>query len=51
MLKALGYATQSATTPLAPYNFERRDPGPPDVQIDILFCGISHSDMHQARKE
>ena len=41
-----GYAAGSATTPLAPFTFERRDPGPRDVQIDILFCGVCHSDLH-----
>ena len=45
------YAVQSATTPLAPFNFERRDVGPTDVQIDILYCGVCHSDIHQVRNE
>jgi uncharacterized zinc-type alcohol dehydrogenase-like protein len=51
MLKAKGYAAQSATTPLAMFDFERRDPGPNDVQIDILYCGVCHSDLHQTRNE
>lgn len=51
MLKALGYAAKSATSPLEPFNLERRDPGPKDVQIEILFCGICHSDLHTARNE
>lgn len=51
MTKTLGYAAQSATTPLSPFSFERRDPGPTDVQIDILFCGVCHSDLHTARNE
>jgi uncharacterized zinc-type alcohol dehydrogenase-like protein len=46
-----GYAAQSATSPLAPFSFERRDPGPTDVQIDILFCGVCHSDLHTVRGE
>lgn len=46
-----GYAAQSATSPLAPYQFERRAPGRRDVQIDIEFCGICHSDIHTARNE
>ena len=46
-----GYAAHSATTPLAPFSFERREPGPPDVQIDILYCGVCHSDLHTARNE
>ncbi len=48
---ALGYAAQSATTPLAPFSFERREPGPQDVQIEILYCGVCHSDIHTARNE
>ncbi|MHB1272226.1 MAG: NAD(P)-dependent alcohol dehydrogenase [Rhodanobacter sp.] len=46
-----GYAAQSATTPLAPHRFERRDPRPDDVVIDILYCGVCHSDLHTARNE
>ena len=45
------YAAQSATTPLAPFNFERREPGAHDVQIEILYCGVCHSDIHQVRNE
>jgi len=51
MLKAYGYAAQSASTPLAPLEFERRDVGPHDVRIDILYCGVCHSDLHTARNE
>jgi uncharacterized zinc-type alcohol dehydrogenase-like protein len=51
VLPSKGYAAQSATTPLSPFSFERRDPGPADVQIDILFCGVCHSDLHTARSE
>ncbi|MBA3237408.1 MAG: NAD(P)-dependent alcohol dehydrogenase [Parachlamydiaceae bacterium] len=51
MSKVLGYAAQQASTPLAPYNFERREVQPEDVQIQILFCGICHSDLHTARNE
>jgi uncharacterized zinc-type alcohol dehydrogenase-like protein len=51
MISTKGYAAQSATSPLAPYSFERRDPGPKDVQIDILYCGICHSDIHMSRGE
>jgi uncharacterized zinc-type alcohol dehydrogenase-like protein len=51
MLKALGYAATSATSPLAPFEFQRRDPGPDDVQIDIMYCGICHSDLHTNRNE
>jgi uncharacterized zinc-type alcohol dehydrogenase-like protein len=45
------YAAQSAKSPLAPHSITRRDPKPADVQIDILFCGVCHSDLHQARDE
>ena len=48
-MKAHGYATHSATSPLIPFQFERRDPRPDDVTIEILFCGVCHSDLHQAR--
>jgi uncharacterized zinc-type alcohol dehydrogenase-like protein len=51
MSKARGYAAQSATTPLGPFSFERRDPTPTDVQIEILYCGVCHSDLHTARNE
>ncbi|QVL32398.1 NAD(P)-dependent alcohol dehydrogenase [Telmatocola sphagniphila] len=51
MIKTLGYAAPSATNPLAPFSFERRDPGPKDVQIEILYCGVCHSDIHTARNE
>lgn len=45
------YATQAATTPLAPFTIPRRDPLPKDVEIDILYCGVCHSDLHQVRNE
>jgi uncharacterized zinc-type alcohol dehydrogenase-like protein len=48
---ARAYAARSATTPLGPFEFQRRDPGPGDVQIDILYCGVCHSDLHQVRNE
>jgi uncharacterized zinc-type alcohol dehydrogenase-like protein len=51
MYSTKAYAAQSATSPLAPFSFERRDPQPADVQIDILFCGVCHSDLHTARGE
>jgi len=51
MIKTLGYAAQSATTPLDLFHFERREPGPRDVQIEILYCGVCHSDLHTARNE
>lgn len=51
MSKAIGYAAQSADTPLAPFGFERRDLRPDDVSIDILYCGVCHSDLHQVRND
>ncbi len=45
------YAAQSATTPLAPFTFERRTPTARDVAIDILYCGVCHSDLHTAKSE
>ncbi|MGO8740239.1 NAD(P)-dependent alcohol dehydrogenase [Rhodoblastus sp.] len=51
MFKVKAFAAHSATGPLTPFNFERRDPGPHDVQIDILYCGVCHSDLHQARND
>ncbi len=51
MSAALGYAALSATSPLAPHSFQRREPLADDVQIEILYCGICHSDLHTARNE
>jgi len=51
MNKVKAYSADSATTPLAPITIPRRDPGERDVQINILFCGICHSDYHQVRSE
>jgi alcohol dehydrogenase (NADP+) len=45
------YAAKSATTPIEPWSIERRDPKPHDVQIEILYCGVCHSDLHTARNE
>jgi uncharacterized zinc-type alcohol dehydrogenase-like protein len=45
------YAAQDAHSPLTPYTIERREPGPHDVQIDILYCGVCHSDLHTVRNE
>jgi alcohol dehydrogenase (NADP+) len=46
-----GYAAQSATDQIAPFSFQRRDVQAHDVQIEILYCGVCHSDIHQARNE
>ncbi|GBQ91946.1 zinc-dependent alcohol dehydrogenase [Acetobacter nitrogenifigens DSM 23921 = NBRC 105050] len=51
MLSCVGYAATAANAPLAPIAFERRDVGPDDVRIDIAYCGVCHSDLHQARNE
>ena len=51
MFQCIGYAAQNAETPLAPFSFERRDPGPNDVEIEIVYCGVCHSDLHTARNE
>lgn len=51
MIKALGYGNAAATAPLERMEIDRRDPGPKDVRIDILYCGICHSDLHTARNE
>jgi uncharacterized zinc-type alcohol dehydrogenase-like protein len=48
---AKGFAAQSPTSGLGPFRFERRSPGPQDVQIEILYCGVCHSDLHQVRNE
>jgi alcohol dehydrogenase (NADP+) len=50
-MKTSAYAAQTATTPLAPFNIERRDVGQRDVAIDILYCGVCHSDLHTVRSE
>ncbi len=51
MIDVKGYAAQTKDTPLAPWNFDRREVGPYDVQFDITFCGVCHSDLHQIKDE
>lgn len=51
MLPTKGYAAATVKAPLTPFTFERRDPLEHDVVIDIKYCGICHSDIHQARNE
>jgi uncharacterized zinc-type alcohol dehydrogenase-like protein len=51
MMRTQGYAALSAKAPLVPFEFDRRQIGPHDVHIEILFCGICHSDLHSARNE
>jgi uncharacterized zinc-type alcohol dehydrogenase-like protein len=48
---AKAFAAQSPTSGVAPFTIQRRIPGPQDVQIDILYCGVCHSDLHQSRNE
>src|ERR1700709_520223 len=51
MIPVKGYAAQQVNIPLAPFKFDSPDPGPKDVVIDIQYCGICHSDIHQVRDE
>ncbi len=51
MMKVSGYAALSPTAPLAPFQVERRTPRPDDVTLEILYCGVCHSDLHQARND
>jgi uncharacterized zinc-type alcohol dehydrogenase-like protein len=51
MIPTAAYAAVSAQSLLAPYTIDRRDPGPHDVLIDILYCGVCHSDIHEVRDE
>jgi alcohol dehydrogenase (NADP+) len=51
MSSTKAYAASAANSPLAPFSIERREPTPHDVQIDILFCGVCHSDLHTVRDE
>ena len=51
MASTKSYAAQNAAAALAPWTIDRRDPKPHDVQIEILYCGVCHSDLHTARNE
>ncbi|MEO7986701.1 MAG: NAD(P)-dependent alcohol dehydrogenase [Gemmatimonadales bacterium] len=51
MSKTVAYAARDNTTPLSPFSFERREPGSKDVDIEILYCGVCHSDLHTAKNE
>jgi uncharacterized zinc-type alcohol dehydrogenase-like protein len=50
-MKSYGYAAHSKTSPLVPFDFERREPNPEDVVVEIEYSGICHSDIHQVRAE
>src|ERR1035437_9441586 len=51
MRNTKAYAALNATSPLAPFTFQYRDPGPNEIEIKIQYCGICHTDVHQARNE
>src|SRR3569833_424765 len=51
MPQSKGYAATDTKTPLGPFTFSRREPGPTELAIDSLFCGVCHSDLHMARNE
>ena len=51
MTRIKAFAAQDAESTLGPWNLERRAPGPRDIQIEILYCGVCHSDLHQIRNE
>jgi alcohol dehydrogenase (NADP+) len=51
MIHVKSYAAQNARSPLAPYALDRREPGDNEVLIDIAYCGVCHSDIHQVRDE
>ena len=51
MIKTPAYAAPTVKAPLEPFSVDRREPGPHDVHIDIAYCGVCHSDIHQARDE
>jgi len=51
MTQAKGYAASSTKAPLGPFTFDRREPGVKDVQLEILYCGVCHSDLHVAKNE
>lgn len=50
-MKTTGYAAQTATSPLAPFEFERRPLRPNDVALEVLYCGVCHSDLHWAKND
>lgn len=51
MIAVTGYATKHSFTKLKPYTFERTEAGAHDVEIEVLFCGVCHSDIHQVKNE
>lgn len=51
MIKAIGYAAKSSSSDLKPFEFERKNPKSNEIQVDIMFCGVCHSDIHQVKNE
>jgi uncharacterized zinc-type alcohol dehydrogenase-like protein len=51
VMKNIGYAAQSTTSPLGPHIFEQRDLRPNDVRMEVLYCGVCHSDLHMSRDD
>ncbi len=51
MIDAIGYGTTGPDTPLKPFRFQRRDPRAGDIEIEILYCGVCHTDLHQSRND
>jgi alcohol dehydrogenase (NADP+) len=51
LIQVIGYAAQQTKAPLTAYSFDRREPRDNDVMIDIRYCGICHTDIHQVRNE
>lgn len=51
MPSSKGYATPDPRSPLAPFTFSRREPGPTEIAIETLYCGVCHSDLHMSRNE
>ena len=50
-MHTIGYAAHSTTTPLVPFHFDRRDLRANDVAMEILYCGVCHSDLHTSRND
>jgi uncharacterized zinc-type alcohol dehydrogenase-like protein len=51
MPQSKGFAVQNTQSPLAPFSFSRREPGSTEIAVEILYCGVCHSDLHMARNE
>ena len=51
MIKSKGYAAENPSSGLKPFDFERYEPGPHEIQIEILYCGVCHTDLHYIKNE